>query len=160
MDKDEIPFLLEMLYESIHIPENKPPLNELLASEGLKKYSQHWGRPGDEALVAVDRNNILLGAIWYRLFSSEEPGYGFVNEATPEIGMAVTKEARGKGLGSLLMKEAIRLAQEQGYSALSLSVDPENVHAVMLYKKYGFTEVGLSGTSITMKCTFPVKDKF
>jgi len=78
MRKNEEYFFSEMLYESIHIPENKPPMDELLSSEGLKKYKENWGRPGDAALVAVDENETLVGAIWYRLFPSNDPGYGFV----------------------------------------------------------------------------------
>ncbi|TDL31385.1 GNAT family N-acetyltransferase [Jeotgalibacillus sp. S-D1] len=152
LELHEHPFLLEMLYESIHIPENKPEINELLNSNGLKKYSENWGRPGDNALAAVDEEGHMLGAVWYRLFSQDEPGYGFVDQHTPELGMAIRESERGKGVGSLLMSEIIRLAKEQQYDALSLSVDPENTYAVRLYKKFGFVKTGVSGTSDTMVC--------
>lgn len=152
LEEHEYLFLREMLYESIHIPQNKPEIDELLNSDGLKKYSENWGRPGDNALVAEDEQGQLLGAVWYRLFPKDQPGYGFVNAHTPELGMAIRESSRGKGIGSLLMKEIIAMAREQQFDALSLSVDPENTHAVRLYKKFGFVKSGVSGTSDTMVC--------
>jgi hypothetical protein len=54
---NEKDFLMEMLYESIYIPENKPPRNLLLKLPHLKKYSEGWGREGDRALIAVNSDH-------------------------------------------------------------------------------------------------------
>jgi ribosomal protein S18 acetylase RimI-like enzyme len=62
-------------------------------------------------------------------------GYG-------EIGMAVTREWRGRGVGSALMVAAIEWAREQGLHKLSLSVWPHNAAAIALYRKHGFVEEG------------------
>ncbi|MDG5471905.1 GNAT family N-acetyltransferase [Jeotgalibacillus sp. ET6] len=150
LKKEEFPFLREMLYESIYISPNKPPVDELLEKEGIKKYIENWGRQGDAVLLAVDEQNRPAGAIWHRVFSKEDPGYGFVDESIPEIGMAVIKQARGKGAGRALLDTMILSAQKQGYRGLSLSVDPENEPAVKLYEKAGFVKQGVSGTSVTM----------
>ncbi|MFJ8067105.1 GNAT family N-acetyltransferase [Psychrobacillus sp. NPDC096426] len=144
-------FLLEMLYESIHIEEErKPGMEELLNTYELKKYYQNWGRNGDKALIAIDHSGTPIGAVWYRLFSSEERGYGYVNDKTPELGIAIKKEARGKGLGKKLMHSIIQEAKDNNYKTLSLSVDVENTNAVNLYRRLGFIEVGREGTSVTM----------
>ncbi|MGD7044971.1 N-acetyltransferase family protein [Jeotgalibacillus proteolyticus] len=150
MKKEELPFLKEMLYESIYISHDKPQVDKLLEKEGIKKYIENWGRQGDAVLLAVDEQDMPAGAIWHRLFSKENPGYGFVDENIPEIGMAVKKQARGKGAGRALLDAMILSAQKQGYRALSLSVDPENAPAVKLYDKAGFVEAGTYGTSITL----------
>jgi GNAT superfamily N-acetyltransferase len=149
---NEKDFLMEMLYESIYIPENKPPRNILLKLPHLKKYSEDWGRQGDRALIAVNSDHEAMGAVWYRLFSETDKGYGFVDSCTPELGIAIKDEARGLGAGTKLMEAILSQAIKDGYSALSLSVDPANHHAVHLYKKFGFIEYGASGTSITMVC--------
>ncbi|WP_026694132.1 GNAT family N-acetyltransferase [Peribacillus kribbensis] len=149
LERSEIDFLFDMIYESIHIPEDKPPKEVLLNSPHLKKYSEDWGRDGDRALVAV-RNEQPIGAVWYRLFTEENKGYGYVDDHTPELGISVIKEARGTGAGKALMRAIVEQAGADGYDALSLSVDPVNTEAVNLYKQLGFYPCGSSGTSITM----------
>ena len=146
----DLEFLMDMIYEAIHIPENKPPKEELLNLPPLKKYSEEWGREGDRALIAFNGDNLPVGAAWYRLFTENQKGYGYVNDRTPELGIALTSEARGKGIGTLLMKKLIEVASEDGYPSLSLSVDPSNTQAIQLYEKLGFLKCGLSGTSFTM----------
>lgn len=147
-------FLTDMMYESIHIPENKPPKEELLNLPLLKKYNEGWGRKGDRALIAFE-DHVPVGAAWYRLFTEDQKAYGFVNDKTPELGIAVTMQARGKGIGNLLMEKLFETAARDGYTSLSLSVDPKNHQAVKLYKKLGFEHCGSSGTSWTMIYTIP-----
>ncbi|MBS4200916.1 GNAT family N-acetyltransferase [Bacillus sp. FJAT-49732] len=150
LEEHEIEFLQDMMYESIHILENKPPKEILLNLPHLKKYNENWGRPGDQALLAEKGDGKALGAAWYRLFDEQNKGYGFIDRFTPELGIAVSPEARGMGIGSHLMNALMDQAKEDGYKSLSLSVDPHNEQAVHVYKKLGFEEYGLSGTSVTM----------
>ena len=59
-----------------------------------------------------------------------------------ELGMAVAREWRGKGVGSALLAAAIDWARERGLHKLSLSVFPHNTAAIELYRKHGFVEEG------------------
>lgn len=59
-----------------------------------------------------------------------------------EVGMAVTREWRGRAVGSTLMVAGIQWARQRGLHKLSLSVWPHNVAAIALYRKYGFVEEG------------------
>ena len=150
LKENEYDFLTDMFYESIYIPENKPDKEDLINSSHLKKYHEGWGRNGDTALIALNTNNQAVGAVWYRLFNEFNKGYGYVDSNTPELGIAVTEEVRGMGVGTLLMKKIIHQAICEGYKSISLSVDPKNSNAVHIYKKLGFEDYGVSGTSITM----------
>lgn len=150
LQPDELDFLTDMLYESIHIPENKPDKEALLGLPNLKKYSENWGRKGDRALVAFDESDRPIGAVWYRLFSEDNKGYGYVDNSVPELGIAVKEEARGMGVGKMLMKKIIQQAKDDGYNQISLSVDPSNTAAFEMYKELGFHIYGKSGTSLTM----------
>jgi RimJ/RimL family protein N-acetyltransferase len=59
-----------------------------------------------------------------------------------EIGMAVARDWRGRGVGSALLAAAVDWAREQGLHKLSLSVFPHNEAAIALYRKFGFVEEG------------------
>jgi ribosomal protein S18 acetylase RimI-like enzyme len=107
-----------------------------------------WGRPGDAAVIAyADAGNV--GAAWYRLFKEREPGYGFVDEHTPELTIAVVPSCRGKGYGEELLDALLAQAKRDGFEQVSLSVEPDNP-ALRLYERHGFHKVGESGGSWTM----------
>jgi RimJ/RimL family protein N-acetyltransferase len=59
-----------------------------------------------------------------------------------EIGMAVAREWRGRGVGSALLAAAIEWARQRELHKLSLSVFPHNAAAIALYRKFGFVEEG------------------
>ena len=80
----------------------------------------------------------------------ERPGYGFVDEQTPELAIAVVPSARGRGVGSKLIEALLARAREAGYDTISLSVDRTNAGAIELYGRHGFEQVGESDDSVTM----------
>jgi putative acetyltransferase len=59
-----------------------------------------------------------------------------------EIGMAVARDWRGRGVGSALLSAAIEWAPGRGLHKLSLSVWPHNAAAIGLYRRFGFVEEG------------------
>jgi RimJ/RimL family protein N-acetyltransferase len=141
---NDLPFLKEMLCEAIlwNQPENKPSLEELLSRPDLAKILADWGdRKGDLSIVAIDEDHHPVGAVWYRFWARNDHSFGFVDEDVPELGIAIGKECRGKGLGTLLMKKIIDHTRRIGINKMSLSVSPLNV-ALKLYQKLGFYKVG------------------
>jgi len=141
----DVPFLRDMLHHAFYWRENAPEMEDLPVS----RYVLGWGRRGDASVIAIE-DYWPVGAAWYRLFTREDPGYGFVDEETPEISIAVVPSKRGGGHGSQLLKALIERAREDGYKALSLSVEPDNP-ALKLYERLGFRKVGETGGSWTMK---------
>ena len=69
----------------------------------VQLYVKAWGRPGDTAMIALV-DGFPVGAAWFRLFKASAPGYGFVDERRPELAVAVVPNARGKGVGSALLR--------------------------------------------------------
>jgi ribosomal protein S18 acetylase RimI-like enzyme len=152
--EDDLEFLWDMLYEAIHWgPEKadpKPQREELLSEPEISHYLEGWGREGDMALVAVDPDDgRRVGAAWRRLMPPEDPGYGFVDASTPEIGLAVVPDLRGRGVGGLLLRSLIEAARSEGYGALSLSVEDGNP-AIRLYERHGFVKLRLEGDAWIM----------
>jgi len=56
--------------------------------------------------------------------------------------MVVAASARGRGVGSALLAEALRWAGEVGVRKVELSVYPDNDAARALYARFGFLEEG------------------
>src|SRR5258708_12845491 len=77
----------------------------------VARYVNNWGRPGDAGLVAWEAGPI--GAAWYRLFPASAPGFGFVDEQTPELTIAVVPSRPGGGLGRQLMTAPLAPAPQE-----------------------------------------------
>lgn len=105
-----------------------------------RQFRKAW-TPDEASLVATHGDRVIghLG-----VSREENP----VNRHVASLGMAVAKDWRGKGVGSALMKEALRWAGDMGVEKLALSVYPDNEIARALYRKFGFQEEGrLTGHS-------------
>jgi ribosomal protein S18 acetylase RimI-like enzyme len=152
----DVEFLRKMAYEAAAWNPDWPREETIaaLASPVLERYVRDWGRPGDSGVIA-DLEGESVGAAWYRLFSAEEPGYGFVDERTPELGIAVVPLQRRKGIGETLLRALISQARQEGYPGLSLSVAVHN-RSRMMYERAGFEKVREDeGGSWVMRLEFP-----
>ena len=139
-----------MLYQSLYVPEGQTPFaRDIVEHPRIAVYVKDWGREDDAGFVAVDKDGQSLGVVWMRLLRGEERGYGFVDERTPEIGMAVLHAYRGRGIGTCLLTRLLGSA-EGVYQSISLSVGAENP-ARRLYERQGFAVVGEQDGSLTMK---------
>jgi ribosomal protein S18 acetylase RimI-like enzyme len=144
----DVRFLRDMLHHAYYWREREP-------GEGagpVALYVKGWGRPGDTALIAID-DGFPVGAAWYRLFRREQPGYGFVDEETPELAIAVVPSRRGRGIGDALLKELYARAKTDGHRAVSLAAERDNEPLVAYYEqKHGFERVHEDGgDSVTMR---------
>jgi len=144
--RQDVRFLRDMLHHAYYWRERQP-------GEGpgpVARYVKGWGRPGDTALIAVE-DAFPVGAAWYRLFKREQPGYGFVDEQTPELAIAVVPNRRGRGIGEALLDALYERARKEGHGALSLSVASDNDALLSFYEKQGFTRVQEDGGSVIMR---------
>jgi ribosomal protein S18 acetylase RimI-like enzyme len=121
----------------------------VLADPLLARYVTGWQRHDDAGVIAEDATGGAVGAAWYRYFSVDEPGFGFVAPTTPEVSIAVVPGLRGVGIGESLLQGLITVAQTSGVRQLSLSVEHDNP-ARRLYDRMGFTAVGSGEGAVTM----------
>lgn len=148
----EIEFLSDMLYEAIFIPEGHEKLpKEIIREDSLSRYITDWGKNEYDIAFVAEINSKLVGAIWGRQFESDKKGYGFVDDATPEISMALKTGYRNKGIGTRLINMLLQEYRDRGVHQVSLSVDKRN-DALRLYKRIGFEIVSETDAhSLTMK---------
>ena len=88
-------------------------------------------------LLVAESNGEVAG---YSCLSpySEKTGYN----RTGEISVYLSPEHQGKGIGNLLLKELIRLAEEKGFHAIIAAITGGNETSVKLHKKHGFVFAG------------------
>ncbi|HEV7132722.1 MAG TPA: GNAT family N-acetyltransferase [Gaiellaceae bacterium] len=110
------------------------------------RYVANWGRPGDAGVLALEGPH-AYGVAWYRLFTAGEPGFGFVDERTPELTIAVVPSRRGKGAGAELLEALLVQARADGYAAVSLSTAREQSS---FYERFGFETVAETPQAVTM----------
>lgn len=143
-------FLTEMLYLAFFVPEGAAPFpRSILDRPDILKYHIGYGKPGDYGFLAYEGRE-ALGAIWCRLHSQDDPGYGFVRPDIPELNIALLPQARGKGIGQQLMQYLEEELRAKGLPGISLSVDYRNTTAHYIYQKLGYEKVKEEGTAITM----------
>ena len=124
-------------------------MEAMLAVPENARYIDGWGRPGDVARYALDPRDEPVGAAWYRTFTADAPGYGYVSDDVPELSIAVYPEFRGQRVGTLLLGALVARAERDGVRALSLSVSREN-RARRLYARLGFEVVAEHDATLTM----------
>jgi GNAT superfamily N-acetyltransferase len=135
---DETPFLREMLITALAWRPDValPPAEWVLAHPQVEPFHRDWGRAGDVALVA-EREGRPIGLAWYRFFTEDDHGEGFVDAATPEVAVAVVDGHRGAGVGTALLEAIHARARAAGVLRISLGVDHDNP-ARRLYERLGY----------------------
>ena len=140
MEKSETGLLEDFVYEAIFLKdESKPMPRDIIKQPEIKIYYEDFGKPDDICFVA-ETNGKIIGAVWTRILAGEIKGFGNIDSCTPEFGISLYKEYRGKGIGTALMKYMLEVLKERGYQKTSLSVQKDN-YAVRMYKNAGFAIV-------------------
>lgn len=148
---DDEPFLWKALFHAIHTPPGTKPSHEMVQKPELARYVAGWMQhPDDFGFIAEDAGT-PVGAVWCRRWPAGRHGYGFVDEATPELSMSLLPEYRGRGIGTKLLRQLLADAGKR-FDAISLSVSVTNP-AHRLYEREGFTAAGTpeNGSIIMIK---------
>jgi GNAT superfamily N-acetyltransferase len=140
----DVPFMKSMLAHAYAWR-----VNQFEADIPLTRYVDNWGRPGDVAVMSTETGH-RVGAAWLRVFREDAPGYGFVDEHTPELTIAVVPSRRRHGLGQELLDALLARAREEGHSTVSLSVE-EDSPAVAFYERNGFEAVREAEGGLVMR---------
>ncbi|MEO1340658.1 MAG: N-acetyltransferase family protein [Cyanobacteria bacterium J06635_13] len=84
-----------------------------------------------------DHQGILRGFASYGTFRNYA-----ANKYTVEHSVYVDSEFRDQGIGSKLLVELIRCAQQQNYHTMIGAIDAENVVSIRLHQSLGFSRCG------------------
>lgn len=108
--------------------ETTPPTWEVIASKTLP----------DHRLIATDGDGRVLG--WAAASPTSDR---CVYSGVAEISVYVHADARGRGVGRLLLEALVESTEEAGIWTLQAGVFPENTASLGLHEAVGFRTVGI-----------------
>jgi ribosomal protein S18 acetylase RimI-like enzyme len=83
--------------------------------------------------------NIIESHVYTSLYLYDDNviGYGHIDNENNKnwLGIFISEKYRNKGIGSIIMKDLLKESMNDVY----LTVDKENINAINLYNKIGFT---------------------
>ncbi len=144
LTQQDEPFLWQMLYEAAHLAEEGDmTVQDAMNHPELLKYVKDWGVEGDMGFAATLVNgDVSVGAAWLRLLTGNNQGYGYIDDQTPELAIAILPEYRNHGLGTQLITHLIATAKVV-YPSICLSCRKSNP-ALRLYQRLGWKIVSCS----------------
>jgi ribosomal protein S18 acetylase RimI-like enzyme len=83
-------------------------------------------------LVAVDHEGLILGTAFLK----------FDDRTCAQLGIGLCASARGKGIGSILMRRLLREGYNEGVRKYWLTVMADNSKAIGMYENFGFKRTG------------------
>jgi len=99
--------------------------------EGLKNMCEMHSVPGSAYFVAMINGELVGGAGIF-------PSKGLPQDTCELVKMYLLPEARGKGIGKLMIQQCTDFAKSLGYGVIYLETMPELSKAIGMYEKEGF----------------------
>jgi len=97
--------------------------------------AEHSG--GHPAIVAVDDDETLVG---FASLSAFKPRAAYA--PTVEDSVYVRRDARGRGVGEVLLRDIIRLGTDHGFHSAVARIVGGHEASIALHRKCGFEEIG------------------
>ena len=133
----QLPEILEIFNEAIinttALYDYKPRTLDVIQNWYSQKQKGNY-----PVIGAFDEGGSLLGFATYGPFR-ERPAYKY----TIEHSVYIRTDVRGRGLGTILLKEIIKQAEKQDYHVMIGGIDASNTESVKLHEKEGFVYCGL-----------------
>ena len=135
---------------TLYRPEDKEALVSMYANmspEAIKWGLPPYDRARIEGWTSNLTNNIIL------LGRSEKRVVGHLQmfripyerrKGVAELFIYIHQDFQNIGLGTIMMKRAIELANERGFHRLGLTVVADNHRAIKVYEKVGFKKEGIA----------------
>ncbi|MDO8848290.1 MAG: GNAT family N-acetyltransferase [Coriobacteriia bacterium] len=156
---EDYPLLEEFLYLAVYQRDPLQPIPRSVIDEPrVRNYIDGFGeRVQDHGLVA-EADGRVIGAAWARVLGGDPRGYGYVDNATPELAISLLPTYRNKGIGTRLMRSLLGHLAAAGYTKTSLSVDRDN-YASRMYARLGFEVLAEQNEDLLMIRSLTLEDE-
>ena len=101
----DLPLMEEFLYQAIFQRPGTPviPRSEL-EKPSIRVYIDRFGEYPDDHCLCAELDGAVVGMVWVRNIK----GFGSIDETTPEFAISLLPDARGKGIGTALMRAMLK----------------------------------------------------
>ncbi len=106
----------------------------------IKSFAMPWKRDTFYEVVQRENTVYIVGELDGKVIAYAGAWLSF-NEAEV-MSVAVEENFRGRGIGTKLFAELIKICKERGATAITLEVRPSNTAAIKLYESFGLKSVG------------------
>ncbi|XXF77394.1 GNAT family N-acetyltransferase [Myxococcaceae bacterium GXIMD 01537] len=126
---------------------NQPTDEDLAVVAALRASSEPWKSRGESQEDSLRALTQLKPYIHVARLQNQVVGYVTVERDGPVPGAAymrnivVKPDLRQRGLGKMLLNQALQVARDMYRKTVALRVDPANAPAVSFYRTAGFTTV-------------------
>lgn len=107
-------------------------------SKAPDSYNEWFGAAKPHCSFVASEENQILG--WCKLTPVSKRK---VYKGVGEISIYIAPDAKGKGIGNLLLNHMIITSENEGFWTLESKIFKENVASLNLHKKNGFRIVGM-----------------
>lgn len=133
IEQQDNPFIANIIRESLaEFGANRP--GTVYYDASTDNLYELFQKP-ESIYYIVEQNDEVLGG------AGIFPSNGLPANTSELVKMYLNKNARGKGLGKILMDKCTRFAVLHGYTTIYLETMPELLVAINMYKKAGFTSL-------------------
>lgn len=103
----------------------------------IQEFRHQFFNPQGKVYVCHSQEKEVIGGFYIK------PNFPGRSSHIANAAYMIKSDRRGKGIGSLLVKASLHLAKELGFQAMQFNmVLSQNIQAVKLYEKLGFTIIG------------------
>ncbi|MEZ3455359.1 MAG: GNAT family N-acetyltransferase [Oscillospiraceae bacterium] len=99
---------------------------------------------GNRVVYVYKQNGEFIGEIAY-VFDMRNDDYTIADQRIYLSRLIVKKERRGNGIGGILIDFMVEKIKNMGYKEITVGVDKDNIAALHLYRKKGFTTILFDG---------------
>ena len=129
----DLDFIVAMLADDV-LGRERERYEYPLPEQYIQAFEAINNDPNNELVVACDGNEVIgVQQITFTPYLTHQGGW----RATIE-GVRTSASARGKGVGTALIKWAIQRAEERGCHLVQLTTDKQRPDALRFYERLGF----------------------
>ena len=106
-------------------------------------FLEEYLKDKNKKILVVDFNNTVIGYLSLEIYKDED--YCYIDD------FCIDEKYRGKGIGSSLIEESIKITKEYKINNIRLHVFSFNTQAIKLYTKYDFNEISRENNRLLLE---------